>query len=524
LQESKTQMDKTNSTPFCGTLCQGVNTISGGLLSTAVEGSLPKEATGGAKSGCSLSVCKSILELKKSLAINGSLSVGFGPAASVDQKLNFLQELNLTATSLVICVRAYQHQGGKTLNDVKFKNDIDPSKDLDDFINAYGDSYVSSITTGGEYIGLYVFYSQNSDKKTELEANLTAKGVFSSATVDTDLKSKLDEFRKEENINCSFKQMLIGTNCELPSESNFVEFALKFPGLKLKKPTTINYRLSGYETVPGLTRIFEHLKKNRASLQSLAEKLLTLKQIKNQIKWIKEIYKFYNTTGNPNYTVDATLNERKKVCEDDITAINNTLINYKLHETADLPTLTLRSLEYGNPVLAPPKVRSSPRWGGGGGVPFHDVDLETFLMRKTRMTEIGLRSGALIDRLTITYTDSTGKKVIIKHGGNGGSDQGSLQLLKDDTITEINGRFGSRLDYVYFKTKNGRELSGGNPSGGLPFSSRPGKNGEPWTLDTSNGEFVIGFCGKSGIEIDSLEVISATLQPAQWEELPQNNT
>ncbi|MEB3260104.1 MAG: hypothetical protein VKP63_05695 [Cyanobacteriota bacterium] len=144
-------------------------------------------------------------------------------------------------------------------------------------------------------------------------------------------------------------------------------------------------------------------------------------------------------------------------------------------------------------------------------------------MRKTRMTEIGLRSGALIDRLTITYTDSTGK-TIIKHGGDGGSDRGSLQLLKDDTITEIDGRFGSRLDYVHFKTKNGRELSGGNPSGGLPFSSRTEKNGKPWTLDTSNGEFVIGLRGRSGVEIDSLEVISATLQPAKWEKPPQNNT
>ncbi|MEB3260105.1 MAG: hypothetical protein VKP63_05700 [Cyanobacteriota bacterium] len=264
-------MDKTNSTPFCGTLCQGVNTISGGLLATAVEGSLPKEAAGGAKSGCSLSVCKSIIELKNTLAISGSLSVGFGPAASVDQKLNFLQELNLTATSLVICVRAYQHQGGKVLTDVKFKNDVDPSKDLEDFINAYGDSYVSSITTGGEYIGLYVFYSQNSEKKTELEASLTAKGVFSSATVDTDLKSKLDNFRKEENTNCSFKQMLIGTSCALPSESDFVKFALEFPGKKLEQPATIDYKLSGYETVPGHTRIFENLKEKRASLQSLAE-------------------------------------------------------------------------------------------------------------------------------------------------------------------------------------------------------------------------------------------------------------
>jgi hypothetical protein len=377
---------------------------------------------------------------------------------------------------------------------------------------------VSAITTGGEYIGLYVFYSQTTEQKTNLEASLTAKRLFSSATVSTDLTAKLDSFRKEVNTNCSFKQMLIGTNRELPSESGFVEFALKFSGEKLEEPATISNKKSGYETVPGYTKVFEHVKKNRAELQALAGKLLTLKQIKNQIDWIKGVYEFYD------YTSDTTLNERAKVCEDDITAINAVLTNRKPHETADLPTLTLRSIVYGNPVLAPPKVRYSPRWGGEGGVPFNDVDLETFLMRKTRMTEIGLRSGALIDRLTITYTDSTGKKFIIKHGGDGGSDRGSLQLLKDDTLTKIDGRFGSRLDFVKFVTKNGRELSGGNPFGGLPFSSRTEKNGEPWKLDTSNKEFVMGLRGRSGVEIDSLEVISATLQPAIWEKPPQNNT
>jgi hypothetical protein len=179
---------------------------------------------------------------------------------------------------------------------------------------------------------------------------------------------------------------------------------------------------------------------------------------------------------------------------------------YLTKATDDFEPLNLRSLDFGSPVLGRPDVRETPAWGGSGGGPFDDVDLGTYIQRKMRIAEIGLRGGNRVDRLTVTYTDAADQRTTVSHGGDGGSDKGSLKLIEGETIVKVAGRSGLRLDQVTFTSSQERSLTAGVDSGGSPFGA--------W--EVPQGSFVMGFKGRSGKEIDALQVIYASLTPARW--------
>lgn len=485
-------------------LFQGVNSVLGQGLSTAVEGECASE---GGLSEIRCNVSLDIQELANALAIDQSLSVGFGPMGSIDQKLSFVRSLKVTTTSVVLSVYSRKALGSQRRTDVRFKSGLAISEDVDAFVRAYGDSYVASLTRGGEYIGVYVFYSQTREEQQSLTTSLKASGVFSSVTVGAELQTKIDSFLKSTKVNYSFQQWGSGlSSFAWPEPAGFIDYALKFPSFNLDSPRIIGFSTAGYETVPGCGSSFDKVALNRTYLGGdevvggLAEKLVTMTQISDQIRWLEGIY------GQYGYRADTVLSENKALVAAEIAAVQAQMSAYLSKATSDFPPLTLQSLARGTPVLGVPVVSEPPVWGGPGGGPFNDVDLTTYIQRKTRITAIGLRGGDHVDRLSVTYSDSTGRQDTLSHGGNGGADQGTLQLLEGEGLSQIAGRSGARLDRVVFATSGGRSIAAGSASGGSPFG--------PWLVP--DGAFVMGFKGRCGAEIDALQVIYASLTPARW--------
>ncbi|ARJ64978.1 hypothetical protein WV31_04500 [Magnetospirillum sp. ME-1] len=485
-------------------LFQGYNSVLGNGLSTAVDG---KSAPDGAKSEVRCSVSISIEELAQSLSIDQSLSVGFGPLGGIDEKVSFMTSLKVTTYSVSVTVYAKHVKGAESRTDVRFKSDIAiPQTDAqaNQFVQYYGDSFVSRVVTGGEYMAVYTFYSQTKEEQTSLTTSLKANGIFDGVSVGGSLQTAMDNFLKTTKINYAFRQTVTGLlNPQLPLPASFIDYAVKFPSIPLDAPVVIAIGSAGYETVPGAGTGFSKVAANRTYFTGntvvggLTSSLSRIVQSNNQIVWLGTLYAYYGGFSDP------TLLANGKTADGDIAAIQDQMNTFGSNPTASFPKLSLKALDNGTPAVVY-EIHESGYWGGGGGGPFDDVDITTYIPRKTRIMSIGLRSGERTDQLRTTYMDDTGQQQTKSHGGTGGSDRGTLQLLPDQFVTRVWGRSGAKLDQLNIQISDGRVIGGGGGGGG----------GYSWTPPAGN--FVLGFKGRCGAEVDGIQVVYANFKPAVW--------
>lgn len=484
-------------------LFQGYNSVLGSGLSTAVEGDA---VDGGARSEVKCSVSMTAEELAQSLEIDQSLSVGFGPLGGVEEKMKFFTSLKVTTYSVSVTVFARHSTGSRTMTDVRVKAGVVPPKttaDLNQFVRFYGDSFLSSVTLGGEYYGVYTFYSQTREEQSSLVSSLHASGIFDGVTVGGSLQVAMNNFLKTTTIRYKFEQAVSGIkNPALPEPANFISYALKFPSLSLDAPVMVGMSTTGYESVRGIGEVFLPVARNReyfvgnSLAGGLAGKLVAITQIQNQMNWVKAIYDSYGGYA------DSVLTARLPVAKADIDAIHKQMGIYSETPTATFTEPDLKSLQTGTPALNY-SVGTTSAWGGGGGGPFSDVDINAYIQNETHISALKLRTGSRVDQLNTTYRNNRGSWTQT-HGGGGGGEGNTLQLQPGQFVTRVWGRSGSRVDQLNFQISDGRTVGGGGGGGGEFSWSTPG------------GNFVLGFQGRSGSELDCIQVVYAHFNPANW--------
>lgn len=125
-------------------------------------------------------------------------------------------------------------------------------------------------------------------------------------------------------------------------------------------------------------------------------------------------------------------------------------------------------------------------WGGGGGSPYY-----IYPPSGSRIYAMAIRSGALIDRITIWYMTSNGTIYV---GGDRGGNGGGYYLqffAADEYIYYVAGRSGLYLDHLTMYTNRKWFSYGGN--GGSPFAA-----------SVPYGYQILGIFGGSGIYIDRI--------------------
>lgn len=482
---------------------QGYDSVVGTGLGTAIQGTTQAV---GARSDVTYTGCESIETLSQALEIDQSLSVTFGPFGSVDEKMKFVHKLDVTTTSVSLVVYAKHVTGKQALTDYALKPNVTPpvgNEQLGKFFHGYGDSFLSSVTTGGEYYAVYTFYTQTKAEQTSLVAELKAHGIWSTTKIDASLQLKLDNFTSSTSTRVEFKQSVSGiANPKLPDPDHIIRYALDFPSLPIDAPTIIGFETLGYERVPAI-QDFQPIVKNRIYFigflgqdAGLTKDLVKLQQLLNQAKWIKGIYHFYG-----GYT-DEKLDRVTKLAEVDIKAIDDQIVAFEDDPTQTFTRPNLQALDYGTPALEY-GVGKSPSWGGGGGDPFDDVDIRTALQQKTWLSALQLRTGSLVDRITAVYESDKGSWTD-SHGGNGGSPTNELRLLPGQFVVRVSGRSGVLVDNLDVVITDGRHCGGG------------GGGGDPFDWAVPSGSFVLGFAGRSGAKLDQIAVVHAGFKPAKW--------
>ena len=484
-------------------LFQGYDSVSGRGLSAATIGATTStDGTG----TTDISVCLDIATLAQALQINQSLSTSFGAITSFDEKMQFLQSLNLTTYSTAIVIYASHIAGIETTTNVALANGIIPPTDkteLNAFFQAYGDSYLSSVTRGGEYYAVYTFYTQTLEEQSALTSEINANGIYGGMTMDINVQKNLTRLINSTSIRCSFRQNISGIrNPQLPDVNNLISFALSFVSTPLTAPALIAFEATGYEHVPKIVD-FEPIPSNRnyfvgkGATDGLAKRLVQIQQLLNQINWLQETYNFYG-----GFT-DTKVQQVKTQANADLAAINNQIQQYEFDPTQNFTMPALTSLTYGTPSLCY-QVGSSLAYGGSGGHPFNDTNVMTAIQKHQRITTVQLRSGNYIDNLTVTYQINN---TIVQrtHGSNGGTLGPFLTLLPGQFITGISGRSDTYINNLQLQISDGRTVGGG------------GSDGTPYAWKVPSGYFVLGFSGRSGSYLDQVQISYAGFQPATWQ-------
>jgi hypothetical protein len=177
----------------------------------------------------------------------------------------------------------------------------------------------------------------------------------------------------------------------------------------------------------------------------------------------------------------------------------------------------LEGLATGSPRL---QVRLSDGevMGGRGGEPFRYQDRENAVRRRRRLVQVGLRAGNRIDQIRLRYhqepVGEADEWINERHGGDGGSDGGDMELPTGVGLARIEAKTGipnGRVDALWLTSGDGQRIGGGGDKGNTPLDWQPAPN-----------QVVLGFSGRCQAELDSLRAVIATFGPLAWEPVPLN--
>jgi hypothetical protein len=491
-------------------LLQGYNTVTGATLRPALEAVTKSSPTTGGDVAVRIAVCEDLETLCNTLELNESMSASFGDIGAVSEKAKFVSSLATTTFSVTIAVYAKCITG--TASAVNYRLTDEAQSDLEKkglakFFQDHGDAFVSSVTQGSEYYAVYVFHAQTRAEQRQLMVDMKAHGVSSEASARASLESNVNKLRKSTSTRSDFHQRLRGVvGQELPLAENLISFAEAFPKLDANSPVVTHFTTSGYESVLGLKKEdYETLQRNRSSFlddrEGWTKKLGRVNGLIHQIESLKAIYDFYGFHGDKQ--VDKVLQEATA----DRTKLQNRMRLYASDPLRSFDDLDVVSLRHGTPEVNY-STRSSSAAGGAGGREFNDTDQTPFYVeQRTRVASLNMWYGERVNILYVRYANDN-KRWVVGRGSQPDSASREIELKERDFVTSAvvhtQGWKGQGVDGVTITISDGRRLDGGRPTS--PST----------TIAPDAGEFVMGFCGRSGEELDAVGLVFGKLKPATW--------
>jgi hypothetical protein len=482
---------------------QGYDTFAACALSTAVEGTSP---TDGGQERCHYTVCDSVESLYTSIDISASAaaSSAFG---SVDAKTKYVNQLSLTTTSIVMVVHASKILGTTRFTDVSLRPGVQPPGSDDELIRfhrAYGDSFVSEIVTGGEYIATYTFYCRDISERTQVQAALSASGISPGGNVTAKLEAAIQQVLSTTSVHISFDQVISGiSNLKMPIEQEMIQFGLDFATHVLDTPAVLSYETQGYEHVTGMIPVGPHtdlwapVTANRSLFQGrdgINAQAPALDSLENQADWIGKVYAVYN------YQDDTVLRSRKADIVQDKQELKTAIRALDGNPTIPFVPPQLQSLTYGSPVLTFDGPAVPAQWGSdNGGDPFSDVTSQSVRMA-VKLDKVELHGGNRVDQLKCTYSNGQATS----HGGNGGDWYPAITLGPHEYISALWGHASGDLGNLKVITDKGQSTEAGR-AGGDQFS---------WTVPP--GSVVVGLSGRCGNRLDRVGPMVCKFNPATW--------
>jgi len=478
----------------------------------------------GAASGMTrCSVCRTASDLAQAMQLQagGSLTgLGFLPLLGI--KRDFFTSLKTTVYSLSVVVHAWRVTSAASLSEPHLRPDVTlpcGAGDLDEFVLRYGDSYISSIDLGGEFIGVYTFRSETREQSDKVKNELALGGLVSGFQLGVDLNQTLENVSHSTATSYDFKYSVRGTSQtpDLRAEE-MVAYAQSFGAGGFEQPALLNLTTLGYEIVPELDQVFLPVAANRDRFISnggLLRQQQRVQELINQIRETRESLKVYGIS-----LADAEeLDRNQQIAESDLSTLANLVSAYKAAPTAPLNVQRLATLQLNSPRIVasvsedPATLIGNIEAPNGNRFDF-PFDASTAVQKRVRLRGISLEAGWRIDKLTLRYQSrgEAAEKVCV-YGGNLGLRQGEQSLGEGEGLSAIYAEFGPRnIDKLRLFNGTSWVLGGGGDKGDKLH---------PVNWQRSSDQVVLGFTGRSDNSekgaLFALQAVVARFERIEWE-------
>jgi hypothetical protein len=477
-----------------------------------------------AEQNMSVYVCTSTAELYQNLGITAAMAAGtaFG---TFKTRLEFANEIQSTSTSVTILVLYTRITGGDSLQAVEF------TQAPTDALSLYrqgGDSYVSSVSTGGYYVAALNFetYDETTFKNVKTQADADFSGWKGSLSAE--FASNITEITKQTQTTSTFHQRGEGFTAPMPDRDTFLAFVNGFgsPAFELDRPAVLDFSVQSYTSVAGCPAGFRVIDDYIDSwdgssditpgtrLANIAEKVLAAEKLLNNVQ---TLYDFYGclaaepklATAQGQYTkilsdIDAW---RKAVDEDPtkpgiaVPAISDADLNYPI---AQYSLLTGR--------IGP---------GGEGGLHFHDIEL-AMIGRLVTSTQVAVLSRDFVKKIDVTYSMARGDKNnswTVSHGKGDDNPNAHIEFGPGETINQAGPLWWGDLLMV-------EAVNFGTTSQNVQLGREGSANGNAFWTKT-NTTCLVGFIGSVGLDlrrpipgVQALGIQYVQFLPCKWEAPP----
>lgn len=475
--------------------------------------------------------CTSFEDFLLNIGVDASVSYT-GLDFGVNDKMSFAYRQQITEFSVTVVVRATSVATTSVTTAPTLVSGVTTpnGSDVQTFFTGYGDSWVSSVTMGKEYLAIYVFHCQSSEEQISVANQFSGHG----GSVSADVTAQMQTASTATNVNVSFDQYLAGINpTSMPAEADvgtwvnttFISTTMSGNG------AVLSYALSPYESIAVLANAFTNIALTREvfsgvpqSGPNVSQVLLSLQQAADACAVIQGLYGVYG------YISDTVFSNRSSQIRIDLQSVQNQVRQMGKTPTATytVPTsTTLPSLGFGIPSLSYVLGPQEMDWGGPNGSPFDDTldgdasgtFCPAFVENGWHLHGIQVVGGSWTDAITCWYMDLMGNSVAVQHGQNSASKRvqppstitaatTSNWLILSSNIKNLAVMWGAYVNQPTFTLANGSVFT-------YPPSPEHTNNDSTLTLQT--GQSLVAFSGRAGAYLDHLTPIILTFSPALWQ-------
>jgi hypothetical protein len=491
---------------------QGYSVFQGSALNNVLQGEVTNGSSGELEA--KIHVCTSTEEVLDALNINASAEVSC-PWGSFKDRLEFSRSMTKHTNSVVILAVASKVTGTTEIKSPKFSQSFESAVDL---YEEGGDSYVATITLGGQYVASYQFLA--TDETSMESVKNVAETELAGGTVNfsAKLESAVTNIHSTTNVSFEFDQKAIGfSQGKLPNQNGINDFILAFGDKVLDNPAIVNFSLKSYRTITGHPKDVKQVDKNRdiyldtfhtgkglASIEERAQE--------SQVKCanITDLYNHYGclaveprfaTVSKTLETIIAKIAEWREAIDEDPTSVTIQA------PQIDMSTIVEPSAQY--------TLKDGPFCGSGGGGSFDDFKLE-MIPKRALPSWVKIRGDEATDAITVGYTQQDQKSPQFdtgRHGGDGGTEFTEISFGPGEKVDKVKVKWSSDDGVVKVITIQTNKKTVSQPN------SPQGDQEKEWT-GTPGTECFVGFSGRSSRFLNALQVKYVEFSPAEWKQVP----
>jgi hypothetical protein len=234
-------------------LFAGYDQVLGKSLATCVRGTADRT---GRDASIFCKICTDYETLASTLKIDASASIDadFGDfGGGVSDKFSMVRNLRLTSFSVSIVVGVTVESGTDVARDFSPIHEITFSsrQSLMAFVLRNGNSFLSSISTGGFYYAIYSFCASTKDEQDYVTNELSGHGFYDGITVNANLAQSLNVATSSVKTRLTTAQKIGGfSGITAPQNPDqVVDLADRLFGANPDQPVITSYSSLGYERV-----------------------------------------------------------------------------------------------------------------------------------------------------------------------------------------------------------------------------------------------------------------------------------